>query len=248
MLGMVRFAATCRAQETTPRALPPPILMSLDLLPLPRRHSSQATISAYLLSAAQAHLRYHATATVATPCLIAIRYRMHLNLDPDEDEPTWGTTAVYVIYTARITRSYLDSVCAHQNVSEAVIVYSSQDYDTTDSAQMIEFAEALLQLCPKLVSKAVLKCGGEEAVMARAAATQEARLDERWEAQQEQLRIIQEEEERRKKREQQRTKKRKRAQQGGRKKKVKTEVPETVSVHQAGPRNGRSSSHGEARG
>jgi hypothetical protein len=220
--AMVRVAATRKAQETTPRALPPPILMLLDLHPeVARRHSSQATVSAYLLSVAQAHLRYHTTSTVATPCLIAIRYRMYP-----------GTkTPIYVIYTARITRSYLDLVCAHQNVTETATMYSSPEYDTTDKAQMIDFAEALLQLCPHLVGKAVRKCGGENAVLARAAATQDTRIDELWQAEEERLRLREEEEEQRKKREWQRAKKRKRAQGMGQRKKVKTEVPGTVSVH-----------------
>jgi hypothetical protein len=110
-------------------------------------------------------------------------------------------------------------------------MYSSPEYDTTDKAQMIDFAEALLQLCPHLVGKAVRKCGGENAVLARAAATQDTRIDELWQAEEERLRLREEEEEQRKKREWQRAKKRKRAQGMGQRKKVKTEVPGTVSVH-----------------
>jgi hypothetical protein len=216
--AMVRFAATWKSQQTSPRSQPPPILTLLDLNPtFARRHSSHATIAAYLLSLAQVHLRYHPKETVANPFLIAIRYKTL----------AYARTPVYIVYTARITRRYLDSVSdccvsGHQHVEESINVCCSPEYHAGDKKQMAEFSQVLLELCPRLVRRAVQESGGEAAVMARAAETQRVRMDE-WFLEQEKMRqqVIERMQEEEKKMKRARQKKRRHPPETASKKKVK---------------------------
>jgi hypothetical protein len=149
------------AEKTPPRSLPAPVLTLLDLDPAAtRRTSSHATIVAYLLSLAQAHLRFYPDATEANPFLIAIRYK----ISPG------GVTSVpvFVIYTAHITRRFIDDICGDRKVEAETIVLHSPPFDCTDKEQMADFAELLLELCPALVLRAVQELGGEKTAVSRA--------------------------------------------------------------------------------
>lgn len=87
-------------------------------------------------------LRLLPTVTATHPYLIAVCYRKRL---------TRPMTPVYVIYTATISRTYLECICARRNFDVdkcgPVTVSYSPDHDATDLKEMADFADVLLELC-----------------------------------------------------------------------------------------------------
>jgi hypothetical protein len=176
--AMIRFQTT---QQTPPTETPPPILTILDLHPrTARRTSSHATIAAYLLSLAQAELRFRPDASVANPYMIGIRYKSSIGSSAPPSIP------VFVMYTATITRHYLDTLSSHHDVESTVAIWQSPDFDCTNKEQMEGFTELLLELCPALVQRAIADMGGDEAAIARAECIERICMVE-WSAQEKEL-------------------------------------------------------------
>ena len=122
-----------------------------------RRYSTRATVTAHLLALAQLHLRLTPSAVSAQPYVVTIVGRTL-------DEVTLRS---HGIYTAEITRSYLDALAQQDTLAQPGVTVLERVFRTVEVAEeRREFFEFMMQLL-----RGVEEVGGEEkaAVLVREA-------------------------------------------------------------------------------
>ncbi|KAA8907592.1 hypothetical protein FN846DRAFT_946677 [Sphaerosporella brunnea] len=178
--ALLRFQHTPKHQ-----GLALPLMSVLDLTKqqvhrrLQTRRSGDGFIVANLLALAQTQLRLLSDLTMATPTVVAIRYRLRPSSSSGRTSARIQKYPVYVVYSAEISRRYASDLSALRDPTEGVTVRRSRDYDPSVTADMLDLAGELTSLCPQLVAAIVDTLGGEDRARSRWQDIERERMEER---------------------------------------------------------------------